>query len=178
MRRVSRPLLALALAMSAALFVLSGGPARAQDVTGAEIIEYGMYERGQLLGEFAPPNRGYRREAVAGFTHLETATIIPGRQGITFGIHYRLTGEPMGAPVPVTVVIRFPEQGLLSPSAPDDPIIFDSYETMVPLGLATTSAHTFDYLWEIEPGIWVFEIWSGGEKLAEQQFEVITPPIS
>jgi len=178
MRRVSRPLLTLGFALFAALLALPDGPAQAQGITGAEIVEYGMYERGQILGEFAPANRGYRRQTVAGFTHLETATIIPGRQGITFGIHYKVTGDPVGSPVPVTVVIRFPEQGLLSPSAPDDPILSDSYETIVPLGLETTSAHTFDYHWEIEPGIWVFEIWSGDEKLAEQQFEVITPPIS
>ena len=46
------------------------------------------------------------------------------------------------------------------------------------LGADSYSGISFDEQWEIEPGIWTFEFWSGDTKLGEEQFEVITPPIS
>ena len=177
MRPASPPRMALTLCLSLLAVLLGLGAARAQEVTGAEIIEFGIYERGQIVGEFAPPNRGYRRQLVADMTHLETATIIPGRLGITFGIRYRVIGNGFGFPVPVKVVIRFPQQGLLSPEDPE-PMLSDEYEKLEILGSDSFSAHTFDKQWEIEPGIWRIEIWSGDEKLAEKEFEVVTPPIS
>jgi hypothetical protein len=142
-----------------------------------EILEYGIFERGAVLGEFSPPNMGYRHQSVAGLTHLETTRVIPGQIGVTFGIRYRVEGNGIGIPVPLKVVLRFPPQGLYSPEF-REALHSDATEGIRNLGEDDFSAHTFDYPWEIEPGIWTFEIWHGDEKLAEEQFEVITPPVS
>lgn len=164
-------------AQLAALCLLAGiAAAGAQEATGVDVYEYGIYERGEILGEFAPPNKGYRHTAVSGMKHLETTRVIPGRLGVTFGVRYRVQGG-LGFMVPVRVVLKFPPQGLLSPGFPE-PIYFDETERMSELGGDNFSAHTFDYPWEIEPGIWTIEFWSGDTKLGEEQFEVITPPIS
>jgi len=161
----------------AALFLLLGSVAAgAQEATGVEVYEYGIYERGAILGEFAPPNKGYRHTAVSGMKHLETTRVIPGRLGVTFGLRYRIQGG-LGFLVPVRVVLKFPPQGLLTPGYPE-PLLVDETEMTRELGGDNFSAHTFDYPWEIEPGIWTIEIWSGDTKLGEEQFEVITPPIS
>ena len=99
----------------AALFLLLGSVAAgAQEATGIDVYEYGIYERGEILGEFAPPNKGYRHTAVAGMKHLETTRIIPGRLGVTFGLRYRIRGG-LGFLVPLRVVLKFPPQGLYSP---------------------------------------------------------------
>jgi hypothetical protein len=37
---------------------------------------------------------------------------------------------------------------------------------------------TFDYLWEMVPGFWTIQLWSGDKKLAEEQFEIFIPPTS
>ena len=164
-------------AQFAALFFVAGiAAAGAQEATGVEVYEYGIYERGAILGEFAPPNQGYRHTAVSGMQHLETTKVVPGRLGVTFGVRYRIQGG-LGFRVPVRVVLKFPPQGLLSPGFPE-PLFLDETERMSELGGDNFSAHTFDYPWEIEPGIWTFEFWSGDTKLGEEQFEVITPPIS
>ena len=109
-------------------------------------------------------------------THVETTRIIPGRLGVSFGFRYRVQGG-LGFMVPVRVVLKFPPQGLLTPGY-DEPLLIDETETLRRLGDDVFSAHTFDYPWEIEPGIWTIELWSGDTKLGEAQFEVITPPIS
>jgi hypothetical protein len=161
----------------AALIVLLGiGAAAAQEATGVDIYEYGIYERGEVLGESAPPNKGYRHAIVSRMAHLETTRIIPGSLGVSFGIRYRIRGG-LGFLVPVRVIMKFPPQGLLSPGY-DEPLLIDETEAMLQLGQDSFSAHTFDYAWEIEPGIWTIEIWSGDMKLGEEQFEVITPLIS
>lgn len=161
---------------TALCLVVGIAAAGAQEATGVDVYEYGIYQRGEILGEFAPPNKGYRHTAVSGMRHLETTRVIPGRLGVTFGVRYRIRGG-LGFMVPVRVVLRFPPQGLLSPGY-DEPLFVDETEVMRELGGDNFSAHTFDYPWEIEPGIWTIEFWSGDKKLGEEQFEVITPPIS
>ena len=161
---------------AALLLLLGAASASAQEATGVEVYEYGIYQRGEILGEFAPPNKGYRHTAVSGMKHLETTRIIPGRLGVTFGVRYRIQGG-LGFMVPLRVVLKFPPQGLLSPGF-DEPLLVDETEMMRQLGGDDFSAHTFDYQWEIEPGIWTIEFWSGDTKLGEELFEVITPPIS
>ena len=87
--------------LPAALLLLLGTvAASAQEATGVEVYEFGIYERGEILGEFAPPNKGYRHAAVAGMKHLETTRIIPGRLGVTFGVRYRIQGG-LGFMVPL-----------------------------------------------------------------------------
>ena len=162
--------------LAALLLFLGAIAASAQEATGVEVYEYGIYQRGEILGESSPPNQGYRHTIVSGMTHLETTRIIPGRLGVTFGVRYRIQGG-LGFMVPVRVVLKFPPQGLLTPGF-DEPLFVDETEMMRQLGGDDFSAHTFDYSWEIEPGIWTIEFWSGDTKLGEEQFEVITPPIS
>jgi hypothetical protein len=163
--------------LPAALLLLVGAvAANAQEATGIDVYEFGIYERGEILGEFAPPNKGYRHAAVSGMTHLETTRIIPGRLGVSFGLRYRVLGG-LGFMVPVRVVLKVPPQGLLNPEYPE-PLYVDETVMMRQLGGDDFSAHTFDYPWEIEPGIWTIEFWSGDTKLGEEQFEVITPPLS
>jgi len=151
--------------------------AAAQDATRIEVYEYGLYELGPALGEYAPPNMGYRHETVSDIRHIETTRIVPGRIGVSFGVRYRVQGNGLGFAVPLTVVLKFPPQGLYSHDYRDT-LYIDETEMIETLGEDSYSGITFDEQWEIEPGIWTFEFWSGDTKLGEEQFEVITPPVS
>jgi len=151
--------------------------AAAQEATRIDVYEFGLYELGPPLGEYAPPNMGYRHETVSDIQHLETTRIVPGRIGVSFGLRYRVQGNGVGFAVPLMVVLKFPPQGLYSHEYRDT-LYVDETETIETLGEDSYSGITFDEQWEIEPGIWTFEFWSGETKLGEEQFEVITPPVS
>jgi hypothetical protein len=159
------------------LFVLASTVAAAQEAARVEVYEFGLYELGPSTGEYAPPNMGYRHETVSDIRHLETTRIVPGRVGVSFGLRYRVQGNGIGYPVPLTVILKFPPQGLYSPDYRDT-LHVDETQTVEVLGADAYSGITFDEQWEIEPGIWTFEFWSGETKLGEEQFEVITPPVS
>ena len=161
----------------ALLALFFGASAAAQNATRVEVYEYGLYELGPPLGEYAPPNMGYRHETVSDIRHLETTRIVPGRIGVSFGVRYRIQGNGIGFPVPLKLVLKFPPQGLYSHEYRDT-LYVDETETIEILGSDSYSGITFDDQWEIEPGIWTFEFWSGDTKLGEEQFEVITPPVS
>lgn len=170
-------IVALRLVFGAMMVLLAVTPSHAQEATGVEITEYGLYEVGPSLGEFAPPNMGYRHETIAEATHLETTRIVPGKVGVSFGVRYRIVGNDPGDIVPIRVVLKFPEQGLYSQEY-QDTLHADETESWEILGEESYSGVSFDEQWEIEPGIWTIEFWSGDKKLGEEQFEVITPPIS
>ncbi len=159
------------------LLLVGTNPATAQEATRVEVYEYGLYALGPPLGEYAPPNMGYRHESVSDIRHLETTRIVPGRVGVSFGLRYRVQGNGIGFPVPLRVILKFPPQGLYSPEYRDT-LHVDETEMIEILGEDSYSGISFDEQWEIEPGIWTFEFWSGDTKLGEEQFEVITPPIS
>jgi len=168
----------LRIVFIAATLLVSGiSAAAAQEATGAEIFEYGLYEIGPSLGEYAPPNLGYRHETIGDFRHIETTDKVMGRIGVAFGVRYRITGDPIGFEVPVRIIVRFPPQGLYNPQY-RHPLLVDETEQIAILGEEGYSGISFDEQWEIEPGIWTVEFWSGERKLGEKQFEVITPPVS
>jgi hypothetical protein len=167
--------LCLVIVTMTALFAVS--TANAQEATGIEIMEYGLYDVGPSLGEFAPPNMGYRHETISQATHLETTRIVPGQVGVSFGVRYRVTGDQPRGIVPVRVVLIFPEQGLYSLEYRDE-LHVDETESLQMLGEPTYSGITFEEQWEIEPGIWTLQFWSGDQMLGEEHFEVITPPNS
>ena len=151
--------------------------ALSQEITHVDVYEYGIYEIGEVLGDSAPPNLGYRHTYVSDVEHLETARVIPGSIGLTFGIRYRVEGDMPGALVPITTVIRFPPQGVLAPGQTER-LYVDAVQSVTEIGADSFIAHTFDHPWEVAPGIWTIEVWSGDERLAEEHFEVITPPLS
>jgi hypothetical protein len=166
-----------AILFAAIFFSLGRAAAQEQDALRIDVFEYGLYERGEVVGEFAPPNQGFHHQAVASIRHLETTRIVPGRLGVAFGVRYRLEGGGIGFSVPVRLVIRFPPQGLYNPEY-DEPLHVDVIEKFETLGDDNFNLMNFDHPWEIEPGIWTIEFWSGDTKLGEEQFEVITPPVS
>jgi len=156
---------------------LLGANAQAQEATHVDVLEYGLYEIGPSVGEFAPPNMGYRHESISEARHLQTTRTVPGQVGVAFGVRYRVEGTDPGAVVPIRIVIQFPEQGLYSHDYRDT-LYVDEFDSFAVLGEEDYSGISFDEEWEIEPGFWTIEFWSGDTKIGEEKFEVITPPVS
>ena len=103
---------------------------------------------------------------------LRSATDIPARQGVRFGLRYMIVGTPVGAPVSVRMVTRYPNVGLLDPEARRR-IFVHEYSVTEALGTLSYRDFHFDHAWEVVPGRWVFEFWQGARKLAEEDFCVV-----
>jgi uncharacterized protein DUF3859 len=150
--------------------------AQAQTADKIEVYEYGVYT--------SPPgvDVDVTRQGVIitdlDYTNLveQTRTIV-AQVGVQFGFRYHLVGKPLGMLVPITVVVRFPSPGIVSPGNPV-PFVVDDYSTPAILGTNLFYSGTFDDQSEIVLGIWTIEIWYGDKKLGEQKFDVVLPPIA
>jgi hypothetical protein len=173
----SRRRLVLFSVLAAGLVLLAQRGAQAQAQVTADIYEFGIYTLGPITAAEPPTDYGVERLFGDRIDLLESTHEIPGQVGVSFGIRYVLHSGGTPTVVPVSIVVRYPPQGLYNPERPG-PSYFDQHD-MVRL-TEEESFITWDFMeqWHIEPGIWTVEIWSGGEKLDEEWFEVITPPIS
>ena len=141
------------------VLALSAGFARGQsaNVQGAEIIDYGLY----AVDSTAP-----------GTPHLTVTThTVPLRSGVMFGFQYRVTGAPAGGSVTIKEVVLFPPGGLRLPGKP--PIPLESDEAAVKIGDTLPLTWKFDNPWELVPGLWTLQVWSGNRKLIEQSFTAV-----
>ena len=107
---------------------------------------------------------------------LESATTkIPALPGTRFGIRYVLHGAPTGGYAGIREVWRFPEPGLTNPKTGKT-----SHEQVDRAIVQVTDKEIFSgyallYDWELVPGIWTFEVWTGEQLLLKQLFDVVRP---
>ncbi len=146
-------------ALSVAAGLWGAAPTRAQTprVDRIDIVEAGLYEAG-------PANSLQFRTA---------ETNIPGQVGVKFGFRYVLRGPNSALPVRMTVVTRLPQRGgQLDPKTGQRRFRIDE-QVLGRVGGETLSGYSFDEPWEIVPGDWLFEVWIGERKMAEQRFRVL-----
>jgi hypothetical protein len=162
----------LAMAAALAMLVLATG-AEAQTI---DVYEFGTYQSADSV-EIGVTPKGIVRSQTSGIKQIQPTRKVLALLGVEFGFRYRVTGSREGAIMPVTVVAKFPAPGVLGRSAPV-PVLTDSYTQLATVGKEDFLTWTFEMKSDLVPGIWTFEIWSGGKKLTEQSFEVILPPTS
>jgi hypothetical protein len=101
----------------------------------------------------------------------QSTTTIPGKLRQEFGLRYEIAGAPTGARVMLDVVIKYPPPGMDDPTQLNT-VVERGFSTVKEIGETVYLGYAFDYLWEIVPGTWSFEIWYQGRKMAEQKFTV------
>lgn len=134
---------------------------------GATLLDYGMYARGSLHDcDF---HLAIGHCDLSGIDHVATASEIPGALGVTFGIHFALdTGR-----TPVRIIMVFPPAGLKNPQFPAPAHSFSHDEICG--GPDCYDTYSFDFPWEVVPGIWSFQIWANGQMVLEKRFKVVLP---
>jgi hypothetical protein len=137
-----------------------------------EILESGIYSG---INREAVPEAG-----VAGGQRVKSANLklesntdrVPARVGTMFGFRYQIFGQPLGEPVPLKFVTRFPRPGVQVPGSREQPVTTNEYTLPRTIGDVFYRGYGFDEAWELVPGVWTFEIWSGDDKLVEKTFTV------
>jgi len=151
--------------------LLFAAPVHAQDVRidGIEIVRAGIYDMAVISTE---RDADGVLQHVANYRLIESTTSVPMRLGVTFGIEYRLIGEPGGERVTVRRAYRFPQPGGRPPGA-SVPLLTSSAPYEVTVNGNATASYTLEEPWELLSGIWVIEIWHGDHKLGEQAFTLV-----
>jgi Domain of unknown function (DUF3859) len=162
-------------AMLTVAAVLCGSNARAQ-LQSIDVYEFGTYRSADSV-EIGVTQKGIVRSQTSGIEQVEETRKVIARLGTQFGFRYRTVGAREGSAVPLTIIARFPKPGVLGRSAPV-PVLADGYTEVTTAGKEDFLTWTFEMRSDLVPGIWTFEIWSDGKKLAEQNFEIILPPVS
>lgn len=160
------PLRAFLLAL-----LLTASPSFAANIEALQVLEVGLF-RARTMGQSpAPQAVGESTNIIENVVFYESTTKVPARQGIRFGIRFRLVGAPAGQRVPLRIVWRIPEPGIQDPRT--GTLYRDGMmESIGVIGEDSMSGYSFDEPWEIRCGNWVQEIWFGQRKLHGQTFTV------
>ncbi len=156
--------------------VLIAAVARAQTAEKLDVYEYGVYASSPRVA-VGRSQQGIVRYQASRIELVEATRTVVAQIGGQFGFRYRLTGRPIGAGVPLTIVTRFPAPGILAPKG-SVPFVRDVDTVTATLGGSNFLTWPFERRSDLVPGIWTIEIWQGTKKLTEQKFNVILPPVA
>ncbi|WP_428660574.1 DUF3859 domain-containing protein [Reyranella sp.] len=166
---------AAALALTAVLGL--GAPATAGEVSGVEIIEYGLYTA-DVTGQLRDSN-GIISNVIENLCHIATTTTVPMNERLHFGFRYRVVGPVPGDTVQLTLAVRFP--AAVQPNPKVGPLTEHERGTTLSIGAVSYTGYSFDQAWEFVPGTWILAVRQGGRTLAEKSFTVVDsgePPVS
>ena len=153
------------------LTVRTSGQATVQSV---EVVDHGIYKI-ELTGDRVPVTSAGAGavQPVSRAVLVATTNQIPAKIGITFGCHFVPRGQPDGAVVDLTILVRHPvfRKPDGSKTGPLDVVPW-RYR----IGEVAGYTYTFDHDWEAVPGKWSIEVWFSGEKLSGVDFAVTPKP--
>lgn len=159
--------------LAALTVLLLMGQARAQPAL--RITGYGEATVSRELGIRDPSTVEGDTEPVRtvdGVQVVQQTSRIEARLCRRFGISFIVEGLGANGILDVTIRTRHP-----AITRPDGHVSTGvRYPSSVSAGRPGWIGYTFDYAYELMPGTWSFAVLSGGDVLAEQQFEVTVPP--
>ncbi len=159
----------MTLALSLAAAGAASASAQSPKIQRVDIVEYGIYTVNET--NCHRDDQGIERCERSDVHHAATTWIIPAQHGVEFGLKYRVVGTPKGASVALKRDWLLPNPGFLESGKPPLKRI-DRTDNGV-IGDTTYVSYGFDDPWELVPGPWILEIWSGGRKLTSQTFTVV-----
>jgi len=160
-----------------ALLVFAAGTAGAQQAQRVEVYEFGTYAASGSSYTHAPSGQGIKIEGHDGYTHLQTTRTIAAQLGARFGFRYRVLGTAPGVYAPLKMVWKFPPPGIIG-NDPTHPVQVEVVEFDAASNDNYVITMSLESPTDLVAGTWTLEIWSGDQKLTEQNFEVLAPLIS
>ncbi|MBX9778298.1 MAG: DUF3859 domain-containing protein [Xanthobacteraceae bacterium] len=139
------------------------------EVSGIRIVEAGIYTA-RTVKNSDPDSSA--PETVDSVRLLESTTVIPASKGIRFGFRYQIVGAARGQQIKLGMVTVFPLPGLRTPTN-QTPSLRSATILQRTVGTIAFRGYHFDHDFEILPGLWSFEFWYKGRKLAKQDFCVV-----
>ncbi len=150
-----------------ACLLLSACGQQAQQI---EITWAGLYQAEGVSPTIQPD--GVAAQEIANVRLLKSTTTVPAKPGLRFGVSYRAKGAPTGTTMEFKRRMHFPAPGaIIAPGT--SPLPHSDVTIRCEVGVNCMTGFGFDHPWELMPGLWTIEIWSGANKLVEQRFTVV-----
>jgi hypothetical protein len=153
----------------ALLLVLAAGTAQAGEPVAVEILAHGLF-RADIV-EKKLDSKGVVHNVVENICHIATTRTVPARIGLHFGLRYKVTGPVTGERIQLRKTVVYPQ--VLTPPAPERSASFVTSLLDFPVGTTSYTDYAFEQPWEQVPGIWTFQFFAGGRKLADFNFTVV-----
>ena len=161
----------LCILLFSTLAASSAAGAATASIERIEVQEVGLY-CARTVGTVADATTAVgERAEIAGVKMIAATRTVPARLGTKFGFRYRIVGMPERGDTLLTLVLRYPPPGLGRPSA--SPSLSDRVDMVREVEVTHVRGFEFGEPWMIVPGVWTFELWAGGRKLAEERFTVV-----
>ena len=167
-----KPLDRLYLIISFVLFVASWDRALATEpvtVTGAELVEYGVYRTRGLKFEMPPNTKARHFAEVADIKVYKKTDVISAALGTTFGITYTITGTPPKAEVNGVVEVVHPPT---TNSKTGKTSTVEKGKFQASIGVSTYSDINLDQPGDVVPGQWTFRLIYESKVLLEKSFQI------
>lgn len=143
--------------------------AQSAEIDHVDIVAYGIYTADET-GTGVNTAIGASR-LLGNIRHAATTTTVPAQLGVKFGFEYVIVGSPANGQATLTKVTIFPRAGLRVPGS--GPVYRTDYPLTRTIGSVQYTGYQFDNPWELVPGVWTLELWSGDRKLASKRFTVV-----
>lgn len=159
------------------LLLVAAGSVSAQQakVEKLEVLQSGLY-RAEVTEQKSAPSTATGQVATISrdAVFYDSASRVPAKIGVAFGVKYRLVGSPDGAEVVLRSVVRFPPPGLRD-SATGRVSTEDVLDIAVGVGEEMIRGYAFEHEWELIAGDWILEFWEGPRRLFTRTFSVYRP---
>jgi hypothetical protein len=163
-----------AIAGMAALLLALPGLAQAQTIERIDVVDWGL-TRSQLTETLAAPGTAAGAEKVVeDVVFVQKTTRVPARLKTSFGVRFVVVGAPKGQEVALEERWLLPAPGLRNPQT-GNVHRQEANAIKLKIGDKAYRGYGFDEEWELVPGDWTVEIWSGRRKLLSQTFTVFRP---
>jgi hypothetical protein len=141
------------------------------NITGAEIVEYGVFEKVRSVGPRKDEGSvtGQVDQVPEVRLKEQTSTVVAAL-GTSFGIVVKVTGDPPGELVNCS--IRWNHPPLTNPSS-GKTTEREEIRSQQMIGRSQPTGYTFENAWELVPGKWTIQLISDSKVLAEKSFDVV-----
>lgn len=146
--------------------------AAAAEVTGARILDFGVYtnksvDKTTLSGSETGTRNTFTKDDIK---FVEKTDKIPARLGVCFGIKYVIDGKPAGSDIAIKKII-------LHPAIKKDNKTYTSSEVDLTrtIGAESVSGYAFGFDYLLVPGDWTIQLYCEGKKILEKTFTVYLP---
>jgi len=141
----------------------------------AHLLDYGIVE------PVGPQQKVVDETSATGFRYhgdsriTSHTAVVLGKQGVAFGISFRIDGVPRFTPVQIAQVIRHPPMKLPDGSVIQEQISYQPVRSREGSVLGKLF-YTLREPHEVVPGNWSISIMDGNRLLLEQKFVLQPPP--